>query len=267
VIETFRDLGRDMFLTNLVSSHTGSMSVRSDDRATISRRGAMLGRLSDDDLIELEIAEDVPEDAPDEAVIHQAIYRATDAQAVIYARPPSTMALALIEDRLSPAAGEGVETLGSAPVMISQRALTSTDVAQMIARTLKENRVVALRGHGVFARGADLEDAFHMVSLLEEMCRVAQIFRTLSREDQQPAITQQWHERQNSLSPYRDGGPKNNNMQRRPPTRSGPIRGGAPQGPRRNDSAGPTGPRPPVNGGDPRNNTPRPPRRGPHRTG
>src|SRR4051794_8515441 len=222
VIETFRDVGRDMFLTGLVSSHTGSISLRNDDRATISRRGAMLGRLRDDDLIEVPLAEDAPEQAPDEVVVHQAIYRATDAVAVIYARPPATMALALIEDRLSPANGEGIDSLGSAPVLISQRALSSPDIAQLVARTLKENRVVALRGQGVFARGSDVDDALHMVSLLEEMCRVAHIFRTLSKEEQQPP-GREWHERQNSLSPYRDKA-RGDAMSRRTPTRTGPTR-------------------------------------------
>lgn len=254
MIEAFRDLGRDMFLTGLVSSHTGSMSLRSDDRATISRRGAMLGRLGPDDLVEVEIGQDAPDEAPDEVVVHQAIYRTTDAMAVIYARPPATMALALIEDRLSPANGEGVETLGSAPVLISQRAIDSPDVAQLISRTLKENRIVALRGQGVFARGADIEDAFHMVSLLEEMCKVAQIFRTISKEEQQPP-GREWHERQNSLGPYRDKA-RNDSMSRRPPARPGPTRSPAPQGPRRD--AGP--PRPPA---EPRNPNPTNRRRGP----
>jgi L-fuculose-phosphate aldolase len=258
-IETFRDVGRDMFLTNLVSSHTGSMSVRTDDRATISRRGAMLGRMRPEDLLELVIDEDASEETPEEAIVHQTVYRSTDAQAVIYARPPATMALALIEDRLSPAAGEGAEYFGSAPVLVSQRAITSPDIAQLIARTLRENRIVALRGQGVFARGADLDDAFHMVSLLEEMCRVVQIFRTLSREEQQPAGRErEWHEQKNSLSPFRDRG-RNEGQGRRPPARTGPPRGGGGgQPPRRQDSPPsrmPTGDR----------NSTRPPRRGPHR--
>jgi hypothetical protein len=171
------------------------------------------------------------------------------------------MALALIEDRLSPAAGEGAEYFGSAPVLVSQRSINSPDIAQLIARTLRENRIVALRGQGVFARGADLDDAFHMVSLLEEMCRVVQIFRTLSREEQQPAGRErEWHEQKNSLSPFRDRS-RNEGQQRRPPTRSGPPRGGGGGGgqpPRRSDSPPsrvPTGDRNPT----------RPPRRGPHR--
>ena len=92
MIEDFHDLGRDMFLTGLVSSHTGSLSRRQDDKMFISRRGAMLGRLTEKDLIEVEIEGDAPEEAAEDAVVHQAVYRATDAQAVIYARPPWTMA-------------------------------------------------------------------------------------------------------------------------------------------------------------------------------
>src|SRR5205823_14338656 len=137
-------------------------------RATISRRGARLGKLTDEDLVEFEIAGDLPETAADDAAVHQAIYRITDAQAVIYARPPATMAMALIEDRLTPPNGEGGDLFGSAPVLISQRSLNSPDVAHLISRTLRENRVIALRGQGVFARGEDLSDAFRMVSLLEE---------------------------------------------------------------------------------------------------
>jgi len=206
VLEDFQSLGRDMFLTGLVSSHTGSLSVRRDDKMVVSRRGAMLGRLAEQDLIEVEIEGECPEEAAEDAVVHQAVYRATDTQAVVYARPPYTMALALIEDRLSPASNDGADNMGSVPVLISQRNIDSPDVAQLIGRTLRESRVAALRGQGIFARGANLDDAFHMVSLLEEMCKVVQIYRTLSREDRQPAGFEP-RERQpvNSYRPRNDG--------------------------------------------------------------
>ena len=240
MLDRFQELGRDMFVTGLVSSHTGAMSVRVEDRAVISRRGAMLGRLTAEDLVEFPINEDVPEAAAEDAVVHQAIYRGTDAKAVVYARPPWTMALALIEDRLSPASDEGSESLGSAPVLISQRTIDSPDMAHMIARTLRESRVVALRGHGVFARGEDLADALHMVSLLEEMCKVVHIYRTLAREERQPIGPNQ-HDRQ-PIGPYR---PRNDGY-RRPPGGRGP--GSGP--PRRSD--GPPRPlhepRPPTGG-------------------
>jgi L-fuculose-phosphate aldolase len=258
VLETFQDLGRDMFLTGLVSSHTGSMSLRQGDRVTMSRQTARLGRLTVDDLIGFDIEGDYPPEAPEEAPIHQAIYRSTDAGAVIFARPPATMAMALIDDRLSPAGGEGADSLGTAPVLLSQRPLGSPDVAQLVARTLRISRVAALRGHGVFAWGEDLEDAFHMVSLLEEMCKIGQIYRTINREDAQPVI-RDVRERPSNLSPYRSN---NNAMdRRRTPTRPAAPRDQGPGPNRRGD--GPPAPRTPTDprqrsgGGGPRRSLPR----------
>jgi L-fuculose-phosphate aldolase len=258
VLETFQDLGRDMFLTGLVSSHTGSMSLRDGDRVTMSRGTARLGRLTVDDLIEFDVDGECPPEAPEEAPIHQAIYRATDAGAVIFARPVATMAMALVDDRLSPAGGEGADSLGTAPVLLSQRSLGSPDVAQLVARTLKISRVAALRGHGVFAWGEDLVDAFHMVSLLEEMCKIAHIYRTISREEAQPVV-RDVRERPSNLSPYRSN--NSGGDRRRTPTRpSGPRDLGS--GPNRRGD-GPPAPRSPVDprqrggGGGPRRGLPR----------
>ncbi len=233
VLEDFQALGRDMFLTGLVSSHTGSLSVRQHNKMVISRRGVMLGRLKADDLIEIGIEGDPPEEAAEDAVVHQAVYRFTDAQAVIYAHPAWTTALALVEDRLSPASHDGADNLGSAPVLISQRTIDSPDIAQLIGRTLRESRVAALRGQGVFARGANLSDAFHMVSLLEEMCKVVQIYRTLSREERQPVGFEQ-RDRQ----PTNAFRPRNDNYGRRPPGGRPPQQRG-PSGPPRQGDGGP----------------------------
>ncbi len=260
MLESFQDLGRDMFLSGLVSSHTGSMSTRDGDRVTMSRRTARLGRLTADDLIEFDIDGECPDDAPEEAVVHQAIYRATDAQAVVFARPPATLAMALIDDRLSPANGEGAESLGTAPVLLSQRPLGSNDVAQLVSRALKLSRVAALRGQGVFAWGDDLEDAFHMVSLLEEMCKINHIYRSHAREEIQP-FARDARERPSNLSPYRN---TNNNAmdRRRAPSRPAAPRDQNGPGPNRRGD-GPAGPRSPNEprrggaGGGPRRGLPR----------
>lgn len=255
MLEIFQDLGRDMFLTGLVSSHTGSMSLRQGDRAIISRRTARLGRLTAEDLIEIEIDGECPPEAPEDALIHQAIYRSTDAKAVIFARPPSTMAIALVDDRLSPANGEGAD-LGTAPVLLSQRPLHSSDVAQLVARTLKVSRVAALRGHGVFARGETLEDAYHMVSLLEEMCKVTHIYRSITRDEAQPVI-HDVRERPSALSPYRSNVEVPN--RRHGQSRSGPPRDSASSPHRRGD--GPPAPfspkEPRQRGSGPRRGMPR----------
>jgi L-fuculose-phosphate aldolase len=263
--EVFQWLGRDLYLTGLVSSHTGSLSTRSDSGATITRQRAMLGHLRPEDLIALPIEGNLGDTLPDEAVVHQAIYRGTDTRAVIYARPPATMALALVEDRLSPPDGDGASTFGTAPVLNAQRPLASPDLAQLIARILKENRIVALRGVGVFARGADLPDALHVVSLLEEMCRMTFMYRSLSGsgEDGQPT-RRGGLDRQPTPGPY---GPRPNGIG----GGRGGSGGGRPprnQGNQGNQGGGWRGDAPRDGGGGPRRSGGLPqqgPRRPPHR--
>ena len=45
IYEKFRDIGRDLYVANMISSHGGNMSVCYGDRIIIKRRGAMLGNL------------------------------------------------------------------------------------------------------------------------------------------------------------------------------------------------------------------------------
>lgn len=231
-LSLFQTVGRDMYLTGLVSSHTGTMSASVDGRLSISRRDAMLGRLEAADFLEVPLEGDAPEGAPDDMLIHRAIYRSTGAGAVIHARPPATMALSLIEDRLGPANGEGADAFGTVPVAISQRPLGSTEVADLMGQMLKESRVAVLRGRGVFAWGNDLNAALHMVSLLEEMCQVAHLFRAVSREDEQPHLPDR-AERQQTLSPYRS--PRGEGGNRGPMRHPNPRR---PSGPRRDGGGG-----------------------------
>src|SRR5947208_2132059 len=167
LLSHFQEVGRDMYLTGLVSSHAGTLSTADGESVRISKRNAMLGRLAAKDFLELSPEGEPSEDAPEDVLIHRAIYRVTGAKAVIHARPPATMALALVEDRLSPAAGEGADAFGTVPVAISQRQLGSTEVADLMGQMLKDTRVAVLRGRGVFAWGDDLDQALHMISLLD----------------------------------------------------------------------------------------------------
>jgi L-fuculose-phosphate aldolase len=229
-LESMQTFGRDMYLTGLVSSHTGSLSAREGDQVIITRRNAMLGHLTAEDLLVFPIEDELPAEAPEDAAVHLAVYRTSDAQAVIYARPPATMALALVDDRLSPAVADGADQFGSAPVLIAQRSLGSPDLAQLISRILRENRVVALRGQGVFAHGSSVPDALHMLTLLEEMCKVGHLYRALGSEEGQQArragpMIQDRQPNGYGPRPNPTGGPRNGNNPSRPPAPRPPSQG------------------------------------------
>ena len=97
-IKQIIEIGRDMFLRGLVSSHAGNISVRDGSRVYITRKGGMTSRLSPADIIEVDMERaDDPAIliASSEYVIHRAIYAATGAAAVVHAHPPYATLLSM----------------------------------------------------------------------------------------------------------------------------------------------------------------------------
>jgi L-fuculose-phosphate aldolase len=171
--ELFANTGRDLFLTGAVSTHGGNLSVRHGDSITITRRGAMLGGLTPDDLVTTRMAAcELDEGCSRELVVHRAIYEATDAAAIVHAHPIHTIHRSLISDVIEPADSEGKLVLGAVPVLAPAETIASPEAAAMLAETLPGRPVAVLRSHGPFAVGATMEEAFYHVSALEVSCAV-----------------------------------------------------------------------------------------------
>jgi L-fuculose-phosphate aldolase len=167
-IRLFRDIGRDIYLGGLTTSHGGNMSVRAGDSIIITRRGSMLGRLGDDDLVETTIEPcTADERCSREIVVHRAIYEATDARAIVHAHPPHTVARSFAHDAIVPADSEGLYALSEVPVVEAVTTIASAEAAAVLARALTAAPVAVLRTHGPFATGTTLEEAFMHVSVLE----------------------------------------------------------------------------------------------------
>ncbi len=182
--EQFRDIGRDLFVAGLITSHGGNMSVRLGDRIVITRRGAMLGRLRPEDLIEtgLETDDAMVTLASTELVVHRAVYRATSALAIVHTHPLHATALSLVDDAIVPVDSEGSYLLHRVPVVAAARTVGSAEVAQILPPALRDHRVVMLRGHGAFATGELLEEAYMVSSTLEASARILCILRSLGEE-------------------------------------------------------------------------------------
>lgn len=168
LIRIFRETGRDIFVAGLTTSHGGNMSIRDGGRVIITRRGSMLGRLTDDDLIETGIEPcEADERCSRELVVHRAIYAATDARAIVHAHPLHTVARSFGADVITPADSEGLYVLGEVPVVTAAQTIASPEAAAVLAEALRTAPVAVLRTHGPFARGASLDEAFMHVSVLE----------------------------------------------------------------------------------------------------
>ncbi|MBE0477073.1 MAG: aldolase [Coriobacteriia bacterium] len=181
MVEEFSKIGRDLFLSGAVSSHGGNMSVRLGDRILITRRGSMLGHLTEGDLIETGLEADDSEVAlaSTEIVVHRAIYAGTNALAIVHAHPVHTIARSLVEDEIVPIESEASYLLHKVPVHATPLTAGSAEVAEVVSEGLREYKCVVLRGHGPFATGTVLEEAYQWVSVLEAACRVLYLRDTL----------------------------------------------------------------------------------------
>jgi L-fuculose-phosphate aldolase len=104
IYEMFREIGRDLYVADMVSSHGGNLSIRLGDRVVIKRRGAMLGRLKPHDLIEtgLEKNDSGVALASTELVVHRMIYKTTPALAIVHCHPRAAIAFSLSRDEIVP---------------------------------------------------------------------------------------------------------------------------------------------------------------------
>ena len=181
VFRQFQEIGRDLYVAGLVSSHGGNLSMRFGDRVVIKRRGAMLGRLKEGDLIEtgLEKADSGVMLASTELVVHRAIYLATPALAIVHAHPRTAIALSLSRDEIVPIDNEGSYLLHKVPVVAAEFASGSAEMVERLPAALQEYKIVMLRGHGCFSIGQTLDEAFQWVSCLEESCQIILAAKTI----------------------------------------------------------------------------------------
>jgi L-fuculose-phosphate aldolase len=172
--EEFRDIGRDIYVTGLTSSHGGNMSVRVGNRIIIKRRGAQFGRLKPEDFVETSLYshDSGIVRASTELIVHRAIYQKTSALAVIHCHPRTAIVLSLSRDEIIPIDNEGSYLLRKIPVVSVEYASGSQEMAEAVSEALRGYKIIMQRGHGCFAMGQTLEEAFHWVSALEEVCDI-----------------------------------------------------------------------------------------------
>lgn len=181
LLAQFQAVGRDLFARGVICSHNGNMSVRLGDRLFITRRGCMLNNLCEQDLIETGIGKNdrATPLATAELAVHRSIYQLTPSLAVIHAHPPHAIAISLTERRIIPSDIEGHNLLPDTPVIGAKTGDKPTELTEEIAQALKTHRIVMVAGHGSFAVGQILEEAFQCTISFEESCRILCLLKSL----------------------------------------------------------------------------------------
>ncbi len=200
MIEKFSWIGKELFESGLIYSHGGDMSVREGDKIFITRKDAMLQHLEERDIIELPLSDisEKDKEASRELVVHRALYKGTGTSAIIHAHPPCAVAVSITDNKVVPADAEGTLLLRSVPIVRAGDPVGSNDVARIIPTLiLKDGGVAMIKGHGSFAIGASLEEAYKFTSALEHSCKVLILLRstTQARREQQEMRPQAPHHR------------------------------------------------------------------------
>lgn len=169
--------GKKVVASGLTSSRFGNISLRRDGRIFITSTGSMLDELDHDDVVEVGLTGWLcPKNASSETCVHRAIYMCTSFQAVIHTHSPYAVALSLLEEAsIEPVDGEGMIFLGAMPVVLG--GFGTEELAESVSTALRSCKACIARGHGVFAGGESLSDAYTAACMAEHSSQVRYLVR------------------------------------------------------------------------------------------
>jgi L-fuculose-phosphate aldolase len=170
VVREMARLGKKVVASRLTTSRFGNISLRMGDAIAITRTGSMLDELDASNVVEVDLEGPCPAEASTETCVHLAIYRGTAHSCVIHTHSPYAVALSLLEDRIVPLDSEGAHFLGSLAVVEGD--FGTEMLARNVASALKDNKACIALGHGVFAAGKSLPEAYEAACMAEHSSQV-----------------------------------------------------------------------------------------------
>jgi L-fuculose-phosphate aldolase len=182
-LSQFQTVGRDLFTSGLICGTSGNLSIKLGDRMIITRRFSNLANLQEQDLIETGICKNdrYTPIASSELPVHREIYKNTTASAIVHAHPSHAVALSLTENEIIPSDDEGKLSIGRVPIigLCTPTTLIPGNFANEISQALLNGRIVMVRGHGSFAIGQILEEAYNITAAFEESCKILCLLKSL----------------------------------------------------------------------------------------
>ena len=169
----FERIGKRLFAEHLVGGNFGNMSVRKGDGFFIKRTGTCLDIATVPVFVPL--SGDAPKEASSEYRVHRGVYATTNHAAIVHAHPPYAVAASLVMNEIISEDSEGEMLCPRIPVVTG--APGTQEVADNVARAHISSKLVIVRGHGTFAAGATLDEAYVLTSLAEHSCRILALKR------------------------------------------------------------------------------------------
>ena len=199
--EEFKKIGAALYEKGLIHFYGGSLSIRQGDKILITKKGAILSDLSDEDIIETGLEPSGnDQEAALELLNHRAIYKESNAQAVVCAHPTYSIILAQNEEKLIPSDAVGKTLLRSVPVVRAREVIGSSEVTKYMAPVFRSGYAVCIvRGYASFAAAPDLKKAFNLTEVLERTSKIAYLSRKPSQP--KPQLRRGHDERRRAIPP------------------------------------------------------------------
>jgi methylthioribose-1-phosphate isomerase len=179
------DIARSLYARGWMPGTAGNISVRTGQTAAITGSGLSKGELTADDMVTVAVADSQPVSGSRrpsaETAIHTAIYRTTDADAVVHVHAPHATAQTVGLSTTLTFTGyeliKGLGTTGTITIPVFTNHVDVAGIGEDIEQHLKQHPdappVLFIAGHGITAWGADLAQARDRVECLEAMCELA----------------------------------------------------------------------------------------------
>ncbi|HUV80221.1 MAG TPA: aldolase [Candidatus Bathyarchaeia archaeon] len=168
--------GKKIVEAGLAHSHFGNVSKRVGDQMLISTTGSMLDEL-EGQIVTVPVDPTSPDEldviASTEVNVHRAIYRATSALAILHGHSKYAVAMSMLykpDEQIVPEDAESIYVLHEIPVV--RGGVGSDKLARNTADALRDHKGIVVQGHGTFARGATVDEAYVILSSVEHACTV-----------------------------------------------------------------------------------------------
>jgi L-fuculose-phosphate aldolase len=165
--------GQKVINSGLTSSRFGNISCLDKDRIFITCAGSMLDELDEGAVVDVDLGHPCDQDkiASSETCVHRAVYQATAHQAIIHTHSPYAVAGSILEnEQILPLDSEGQIFLGAMPIVEGH--FGTDELAFGVSSSLKYHKACIARGHGVFAAGRSLSDAYTAACMAEHSAKV-----------------------------------------------------------------------------------------------
>ena len=173
LISKIQTVCRDLFLSGLIDSHSGNVSVRRGKNILIKKTGAQLRHFSKSDFVEFPLKSLSHPGVSSDYLTHRKIYlEVPQAQAILHAHPPTAVALSLYLNEIKTVDLEGHYYLPRIPVVSVNYKTYAEETRRKLPEVLRKYPVAVVRGHGTFAHGKDLDEALKWTTLVEQVSKI-----------------------------------------------------------------------------------------------